>query len=89
MRPGTKNRAMLKFLIALAVGVAIWTVAIRVIRMLAEPPPEIDPGSIVTADTKYRCSICGTEVTMTAVSTSEASAPKHCREEMDEVPGGQ
>ncbi len=77
---------MLKFLVAVAIGVAIWMVAIRVIRMLAEPPPEIDPDSIVTTDLKYRCSICGTEVTMTAVSTSEASPPKHCREEMDEVP---
>jgi hypothetical protein len=76
----------MKILIAVVVGVAIWMVALRVIRMLAEPPPEIDPDSIVTTDIKYRCSICGTEVTMTAVSTSEATPPKHCREEMDEVP---
>ena len=77
---------MLKFLIAVAIGVAIWLIAIRVIRMLAEPPPDVDPDDIVATDVKYRCSICGTEVTMTAVSTSEAAAPKHCREEMDEVP---
>ena len=76
----------MKILIAIAIGAAIWMVALRVIRMLAEPPPEIDPDSIVTTDIKYRCSICGTEVTMTAVSTSEAAPPKHCREEMDEVP---
>ena len=78
---------MVKFLIALAIGVAIWLIAIRVIRMLAEPPPDVDPDDIVATDIKYRCSVCGTEVTMTAVSTSEAAAPKHCREEMDEVPG--
>ena len=78
---------MVKFLIAVAIGVAIWLIAIRVIRMLAEPPPDVDPDDIVATDIKYRCSICGTEVTMTAVSTSEAAAPKHCREEMDEVPG--
>ena len=77
---------MVKFLIALAIGVAIWLIAIRVIRMLAEAPPDVDPDDIVATDIKYRCSICGTEVTMTAVSTSEAAAPKHCREEMDEVP---
>ena len=77
---------MVKFLIALAIGMAIWLIAIRVIRMLAEPPPDVDPDDIVATDIKYRCSICGTEVTMTAVSTSEAAAPKHCREEMDEVP---
>ena len=78
---------MLKFVIAVAIGMAIWLIAIRVIRMLAEPPPDVDPDDIVATDIKYRCSICGTEVTMTAVSTSEAAAPKHCREEMDEVPG--
>ena len=78
---------MVKFLIAVAIGMAIWLIAIRVIRMLAEPPPDVDPDDIVATDIKYRCSICGTEVTMTAVSTSEAAAPKHCREEMDEVPG--
>jgi hypothetical protein len=78
---------MLKFLIAVAIGMAIWLIAIRVIRMLAEPPPDVDPDDIVATDIKYRCSICGTEVTMTAASTSEAAAPKHCREEMDEVPG--
>jgi len=78
---------MVKFLVAVAIGVAIWLIAIRVIRMLAEPPPDVDPDDIVATDIKYRCSICGTEVTMTAVSTSEAAAPKHCREEMDEVPG--
>ena len=78
---------MVKILIAVAIGVAIWMVALRVIRMLAEPPPDVDPDDIVATDIKYRCSICGTEVTMTAVSTSEAAAPKHCREEMDEVPG--
>jgi hypothetical protein len=77
---------MVKFLIAVAIGMAIWLIAIRVIRMLAEPPPDVDPDDIVATDIKYRCSICGTEVTMTAVSTSEAAAPKHCREEMDEVP---
>lgn len=77
---------MVKFLVAVAIGVAIWLIAIRVIRMLAEPPPDVDPDDIVATDIKYRCSICGTEVTMTAVSTSEAAAPKHCREEMDEVP---
>lgn len=77
---------MLELVIALAIGVVIWTVALRAIRMLAQPPPEVDPADIVPANIKYRCSICGTEVTMTATSSSEAAAPKHCREEMDEVP---
>lgn len=80
------RHCVLKFLIAVAIGVAIWMVAIRVIRMLATPPPDVDPSDIVPVDIKYRCTLCGTEVTMTAVSVSEGAAPKHCREEMDEVP---
>ena len=77
---------MLKYLVAVAIGFGIWIVAVRIIRMLAETPPEVDPAQVVPTDINYRCSICGTEVTMTAVSTSEASPPRHCREEMDEVP---
>jgi DNA-directed RNA polymerase subunit RPC12/RpoP len=30
----------------------------------------------------YRCSICGTELIVTAASITETDAPKHCREEM-------
>ena len=77
---------MLKYLVAVAIGFGIWIIAVRIIRMLAETPPEADPAQVVPTDINYRCSICGTEVTMTAVSTSEASPLRHCREEMDEVP---
>ena len=77
---------MLKYLVAVAIGVGIWLLAVRIIRMLAEAPPVVDPGAIVATDINYRCSICGTEVTMTAASTSEMTPPRHCREEMDEVP---
>lgn len=77
---------MIKYLVAVAVGIAIWMVALRIIRMLAQPPPDVNPADIVPTEVKYRCSICGTEVTMTAVSTVDPAAPKHCREEMDEVP---
>jgi hypothetical protein len=86
LRLRTWNPPVLKYFVAVVIGVTIWMVAMWVIRMLAQAPPEVVPGDVVATDVKYRCSLCGTEVTMTAVSTSEAAPPKHCREEMDEVP---
>ena len=77
---------ILNLLIAVAIGYVIWRASIATLRMLATPPPEIDPEDIVSTEQKYRCSICGTEVTMTVANVQEQKAPRHCREEMDEVP---
>jgi hypothetical protein len=33
----------------------------------------------------YRCSICGTEVRMTAANDEQPEAPRHCLEDMDVV----
>ena len=77
---------ILNLLIALVIGYVIWRASIATLRMLSTPPPEIDPEDIVSTEQKYRCSICGTEVTMTVANVQEQKAPRHCREEMDEVP---
>ncbi|MGB7861471.1 MAG: hypothetical protein WBM90_13320 [Acidimicrobiia bacterium] len=69
-------------IIAVALGLLIWMIAGRIIRMLSTPPPEIDPDDIVSADQDYKCSVCGAELTMKAVNTLEDKAPRHCREEM-------
>ena len=50
--------------------------------MLATPPPVVDPDEIIEVERHYRCSICGTELIVTAASTTETEAPKHCRDEM-------
>lgn len=77
---------VLNVIIAVAIGYAIWRVSIATLRMLATPPPEIDPDDIVETEQKFRCSVCGTEVTMTVANVVELKAPRHCREDMDEVP---
>jgi len=41
---------------------------------------------VVETRRRFRCSLCGTEVTMTATNTTATNPPRHCREEMDEVP---
>jgi hypothetical protein len=69
-------------LIAIAIGVTILWVTRRILIMLATPPPEVDPDEIIDVEHHYRCSICGTELIVTAAPITETDPPKHCREEM-------
>lgn len=73
---------VLEVLIAVAIGVAIFWSIRRILAVLATPPAEIDPDGVVPVEHHYRCSICGTELTVTAASLTEKEPPKHCREEM-------
>ena len=78
--------SLLNLIIAVVMGYAIWRVSMSIIKMLATPPPEIDPDDIFETEQKFRCTICGTEVTMTVANVVEQQAPRHRREDMDEVP---
>lgn len=74
---------LIQIVLALLLGVAIWVVSMKVLRMLSTPPPEVDPADVVEVEeTDYRCTICGTEVTLRVANVTETSPPKHCREEM-------
>jgi hypothetical protein len=68
--------------LALALGYAIWRLAIVLIRMMSTPPPEIDPEDVKEVDQDYRCTVCGAELTMKAVNVNDEAAPRHCREDM-------
>ena len=75
----------LRVLIALVVCVLIYLFAVRIIRtMMAPPPPdEPDMSKVEAVDFRYRCMVCGTEVTMTGSPDADApDAPRHCREDM-------
>ena len=78
----------LNIIIALVIGVVIWTVLMAILRAVVNPPPELDPEDVVETHRRFRCSLCGTQVTMTVTNIAEPKAPRHCREEMDEVPAG-
>lgn len=73
---------LLQVVLAIIIGVVIWRTSMYFLRMLATPPPEVDPSDVVATRQDYKCSICGTEVTMTVQNVTEDAAPKHCREEM-------
>ncbi len=79
---GTGGIGLLNIVIALVIGVVIWRASISLIRLLGTPPPEVDPEDVIDVEQDYKCTVCGTEVTMTVQNVSEASPPKHCREEM-------
>ena len=47
------------------------------------PPAEPDPDDVVPVDQRFRCTVCGAEVVMTAANAEqEIEAPRHCREDM-------
>ncbi len=71
--------------IAVVIGLIIWRVSMKVIYMLSNPPPELDPEDVVEVAQDYKCSVCGAELTMRSVNIPDDKPPKHCREEMDPV----
>ena len=81
---------ILKIFVAVAAGLTIYLMAAFVIRSFSHvPPAEPDVRILRAVRYRYRCTVCGTEVTMT--STPEGAvpdAPRHCREDMSLVVEG-
>jgi hypothetical protein len=77
-------------LVAIVVAVvAVWVtmrVGYRVLGGFAAPVPEPPPpGELRKVRLQFRCSICGTEVRMTAANDEVPDAPRHCQEDMEMV----
>jgi hypothetical protein len=74
----------LTYVIAAAIGLGIFSMALWVIRVLATPGPvEPDPEDITEVAVDYKCTICGLRLTVThAQEEGEMAAPRHCREPM-------
>ena len=72
---------------AAVAAVLIYVVGAAVVRKFNIPPPaEPDPADLRPVDFRFRCVVCGAEVTMTAAATEEPEAPRHCREDMVPIP---
>lgn len=69
---------------AIAAALVLYLVAATIIRYFnTAPRSEPDPGDVEPVYYRYFCTICGTEVTMTAAPASEVpEPPRHCREDM-------
>ena len=77
---------LLKLVIAVAAGYLIIRMGMRVLGGLARPvPAPPPPGELRRVRLMFRCSICGTEVRMTAANDEVPDPPRHCQEDMDLV----
>jgi hypothetical protein len=73
-----------KITVAVVAALVIYVVVAGMIRSFnADVEPEPEPGELHPVDYRYRCVVCGAEVTMTAAPTEDVPAPpRHCREDM-------
>jgi hypothetical protein len=73
--------------IAIAAMLAIYLFGAGTLRKFkVAPDAEPDPTQVVPVDARFRCIVCGAEVTMTAAQDgTELEAPRHCREDMVRV----
>ena len=70
-------------LVAAAVAYGILRLGILMLGGLARPVPAPMPaGELRPVRLLYRCSICGTEVRMTAATDEDPEPPRHCLEDM-------
>ena len=77
---------MFKLLIAIFVFLVMMKIGIGVIRAIGTPlPPPPPPGELRKVNLRFRCSVCGTEVKMTAAPDELPEPPRHCLEDMNLV----
>jgi len=80
-----------RIVIAVVAALVLYLLAVRVVRAMMRPgpPDEPDLSTLRPVDYRYRCGVCGAEVTMTAApGDEEVDAPRHCKEDMLLVGGG-
>lgn len=76
----------LAVVVAVLVGWFIMRVGYRMLAGFGTPVPEPPPpGELRKVRLMYRCSICGTEVRMTAANDEVPDPPRHCMEDMEPV----
>lgn len=77
---------MLKLLLCVVLFLVVMRVGITVLRALAQPvPAPPPPGELRKVNLRYRCTLCGVELKMTAAPDEDPEAPRHCLEDMQLV----
>ncbi|MEX0767862.1 MAG: hypothetical protein WD029_05270 [Microthrixaceae bacterium] len=71
---------------SLILGALILRVGFFFLQQFATPPPAPpDPGTLRKVKLLFRCSVCGTEVRMTAANNEDPEPPRHCMDDMELV----
>jgi hypothetical protein len=74
---------VLRIVLGVAVALTIYVIGANLLRKFQiAPPEEPDPDDVLPVNLKFRCIVCGAEVTMTAAHGDHMEAPRHCREDM-------
>ena len=77
---------VLRIVVGVVVALFVYVIGASMLRKFhVAPPAEPDPEDIKPVDLRFRCIVCGAEVTMTAAQGDEPEAPRHCREDMERV----
>ena len=75
-----------RVLLAVVAAAVLVKVGMAVLGGFARPVPAAPPpGELRKVRLTYRCSICSTEVRMTAANDQVPEPPRHCQEDMDLV----
>jgi len=73
---------VVRIVLAVIVALTIYVIGASMLRRFkVAPPAEPDPADIRPVNLRFRCIVCGAEVTMTAAQ-DDPEAPRHCREDM-------
>ncbi len=74
----------LRLALALVAALVIMRVGVAMLAGFTRPTPEPPPaGELRKVKLVYKCSVCGTEVRMTAAVNEDPEPPRHCMDEMD------
>ena len=77
---------VLRIVLGIAVALTVYVMGAGMLRKFhVAPPEEPDPDDIKPVNLRFRCIVCGTQVTMTAAQGDDPEPPRHCREDMVSV----
>ncbi|MGI8937074.1 MAG: hypothetical protein ACR2JF_02445 [Iamia sp.] len=75
---------VVRIILALGAALLFMRVGVAMLAGFTRPVPEPPPvGELRKVKLVYRCSLCGTEVRMTAAVDEDPEPPRHCMDEMD------